>query len=153
MNDIYDMTFWSRIIFSIICGFIIGLERQIRGKTTGIRTCILICLGTMLFIYLSLSLEGGRETARVLGQVVTGIGFLGAGVIITRGDVVSGVTSASVVWLLAGIGAAIGFKRYDVAVVMTFVAFSVLVGVEWLEEVWKELRQGVHRRKGDTDDS
>ena len=142
MNGLFDLTFWIKIFFSIICGFIIGIERQIRGKPMGIRTCMLICLGTTLFIYLGLQIEGGREIGRVLGQVVTGIGFLGAGVIITRGDIVSGVTSASVVWLLAGIGAAIGLSYYGVALVTTVMALGILVGVEWLEKVFKKLRKG-----------
>jgi len=133
---------------AIICGFIIGVERQVRGKPVGIRTSILICLGTMLFMFLGLKVNEGGDATRVLGQIVTGIGFLGAGVIMTRDGLVSGVTSASVVWLLAGMGAAIGLEHYDVAIVICLVASAVLVGVEYLEEVYKKLLQrGVHRHK------
>ena len=112
----------------------------------GIRTCMLICLGTTLFIYLGLQIDDGKEIARILGQIVTGIGFLGAGVIMTRGDIVSGVTSAAVVWLLAGIGAAIGLNHSAVAVVITILALCILVGVEWLEKISKELRKGDYRK-------
>lgn len=146
MNEILHMTFWLKIIFAVLCGFVIGIERQIRGKPMGIRTCMLICLGTTLFIFLGLELEEGKEMARILGQIVTGIGFLGAGVIMTRGDIVSGITSASVVWLLAGIGAAIGLNHYAVAVVITFIALGILVGVEWLEKIFKELRRGAYKK-------
>jgi len=147
MNGIIEPTFWVRIMFAVLCGLVIGMERQIRGKPMGIRTCILICMGTMLFIYLGLKIDAGEDVARVLGQVVTGIGFLGAGVIMTRGDVVSGVTSAAVVWLLAGVGAAIGLQYYSVALSITVVALGVLVGVEWLEKFYKGLRKGVYGKK------
>ncbi|MCA9402364.1 MAG: MgtC/SapB family protein [Candidatus Omnitrophica bacterium] len=128
----------------------IGLERQIRGKPVGIRTSILICLGTALFVYLGLSVQDGTDVARVLGQLITGVGFLGAGVIMNRGDVVSGVTSAAVVWLLAGIGAAIGLEHFAVALVISLVTLSILLGVERLEKVYKELRTGVHRYNKET---
>jgi putative Mg2+ transporter-C (MgtC) family protein len=135
---------------SICCGLIIGAERQIRGKPVGIRTSILICLGTMLFIYLGVNMNEGKDSVRILGQVVTGVGFLGAGVIMNKEGLVSGVTSASVVWLLAGIGAAIGFKCYAVAVGVSLVALVILVGVQYLENIFKSLQHGVHRhRKGE----
>ncbi len=145
--QLVDSSFWLRVAASIFCGFVIGLERQVRGKPVGIRTSILICMGTMLFIYLAMNINGGVETPRVLGQVVTGVGFLGAGVIMTKEGLVSGVTSASVVWLLAGIGAAIGLESYGVAIVICLVATSVLIGVELLETIYKVLRRGVHRHK------
>ena len=75
--------FWLRLGTAILCGGIIGLERQLRGKAAGIRTSILICLGTELFVTLGASFGGDRvDPTRVLGQVVTGIGFLGGGVIL-----------------------------------------------------------------------
>ena len=136
-----------RVIFAVFCGSVIGVERQMRGKPVGIRTSILICMGTMLFIYLGWLIDDGRDSVRILGQVVTGVGFLGAGVIMNKQGLVSGVTSASVVWLLAGIGASIGFGYYGAAVLLSFVAFIILVGVEYLEKVYKALQRGVHRHK------
>lgn len=137
---------WVRIFFTVICGLSIGIERQIRGKPVGIRTSILICLGTMLFIFLGIEMNE-LESVRILGQVVTGVGFLGAGVIMNKEGPVSGVTSASVVWLLSGIGAAIGLKMYTVAVTITGVAIAVLLGVEYLESIFKSLQRGVHKHK------
>lgn len=147
LHDIFVFSFWLKILFSVICGGMIGLERQIRGKPVGIRTSVMICMGTMLFIYLATQIEGGYDTPRVLGQVVSGIGFLGAGVIIMRGESLSGVTSASVVWLLAGIGAAIGLGHYAVVIVISFVAVAILLGVEFLEKFFKELQRGVHKHR------
>ena len=134
-----------RIGMALLCGGIVGLERQLRGKPAGMRTSSLICLGTAMFVYLSLGMQGGdADPARVLGQVVTGIGFLGAGVIMTRNGLLTGVTSASVVWLLAAVGSAIGIGRHGVAIAMTLVTVAVLVGVELLEHMSAALRRGVH---------
>lgn len=143
-REILDQSFWWRIVFSLLCGFVIGIERQVRGKPVDIRTSILICMGTMLFVYLGEAVQEGKEIARVLGQVVTGIGFIGAGVIMTKEGLVIGVTSASVVWILAGLGAAIALQHYAVAIVICFLTVTVLVGMESLEEVFKSLRQSSH---------
>jgi putative Mg2+ transporter-C (MgtC) family protein len=138
-----DSELWIRIGFAIGCGGIIGCERQLRGKPVGIRTSIMICLSTMLFIYLS-GLITSYDRSRVLGQLITGVGFLGAGVIMNREGLVTGMTSASVVWMLAGIGAAIGFGYYGIAVVISVIVIVILVGAQLLEEVFKELRQGIY---------
>lgn len=149
-NNSFDLNFWVGVLFTIVCGFIIGIERQIRGKTVGIRTSILICLGTMLFINLGLWVNGGNDAPRILGQIITGIGFLGAGVIMNKEGLVSGVTSAAIVWLLAGIGAAIGLHFYTGAVIISLIALGVLVGVQYLEDIFKNLQHGVHQhRKGE----
>lgn len=149
--DPQRMVFWSRIGATILCGGIIGLERQLRGKPAGIRTSILICLGTSVFVSLSASLSSQTlDPSRVLGQVVTGIGFIGAGVIMSKEGLVKGVTSAAIIWVLAGIGAAIGLDRTATALAVTFVTVGVLLGVELLESTFKKLRRGVHAkyRKG-----
>ena len=120
----------------MLCGSIIGIERELRGKPTGMRTCTLICLGTALFVSTG-SVVGNEHTdpTRVVGQVVTGIGFLGGGVILARGDVVTGVTTASVVWLLAAIGTMIGAGQFSAAVAISFVAVAVLILFEFLENL------------------
>ena len=136
---------WVPILIAIFCGGFIGLERQLRGKAAGMRTSILICLGTLTFIQLGVtSATEHSDPTRVLGQVITGIGFLGAGVIMTRGGTLAGVTSASVVWVLAAIGSSIGFERYAQAVVLTFVTVSVLTVINWLETNFIGLRKEVH---------
>src|SRR4026209_2423943 len=96
--------FWYRLGTAILCGGIIGLERQLRGKAAGIRTSILICLGTELSVSLGASFQGERvDPTRVLAQVVSGIGFLGGGVILAREGAIVGVTSAAVIWGLAAL--------------------------------------------------
>jgi putative Mg2+ transporter-C (MgtC) family protein len=142
--------FWIPVLVSVACGAVVGLERQLHGKPAGIRTSILICLGTAVFVRLGVLLLGGSAAAdptRVLGQVVTGIGFLGAGVILTQGRMVKGVTSAAAVWVLAGIGAAVGFGFHKGAVALSLATVAVLVGVEFLERGFSGLRKGVHSRE------
>jgi putative Mg2+ transporter-C (MgtC) family protein len=140
-------TFWVRIGAAALCGGALGLERQLRGKPAGIRTSILICIGTMLFVTLGASYASEYvDPTRVLGQVVTGIGFLGAGVILTREGLVVGITSASVIWMLAAIGAAIGMGFVLPAAAIVGVTLLILLGVERLEATFRSLRRGVHAR-------
>src|SRR3954469_6601405 len=125
--------FWLRLGTAILCGGIIGLERQLRGKAAGIRTSILICFGTSIFVALGASFSGERvDPTRVLGQVVTGIGFLGGGVILSREGTVLGVTSAAVIWVLAALGSLIGLGHLLAAIVCTMVTVGLLIGVELL---------------------
>lgn len=143
--DPFAAPFWIRVGVAVLCGGFIGLERQLRGKPAGIRTSILICLGTHFFVSLGTAFDPGvGDPTRVLGQVITGIGFLGAGVILTHGGLVMGVTSAAVVWMLAAVGAAVGSGHEEVAVAATAVTLTVLVGVQWMEDRFERLRRGVH---------
>jgi putative Mg2+ transporter-C (MgtC) family protein len=133
--------FWLHLGTAVLCGGAIGIERQIRGKASGARTSILICLGTSLFVALGATASPERaDPTRVLGQVVTGIGFLGAGVILTREGRVLGVTTASVIWVLAAIGCLIGFGYLRTAVVISLVTLGILLGVEALETVLERRR-------------
>ena len=129
-----DPSFWLKMALCIFCGLIVGLERQLHNKPIDIRTSVLICLGTMTFIYLGNQLDGVKDDTRVLGQVVSGIGFLGAGAIFNREGLVVGLTSASVVWVLAAIGAAIGFEKYNIGIVISVVTVAVLTGLHWFED-------------------
>lgn len=135
----------------------IGLERQLRGKPLDVRSGVLICLGTHVFIRLSLTAQaagvtGNIDATRVLGQVVTGIGFLGAGVMLTRGKHVVGVTTASVIWVLAAIGATIGFGNYGGAAGLTLVTLAVLNILEVVENRVARMRRGAHAKENNTVD-
>lgn len=141
--SIDNAAFWLRLVTAILCGGAIGLERQLRGKAAGIRTSILVCAGTMLFVTMGEAFPSARtDPSRVLGQVITGIGFLGAGVILVSDGRILGVTSAAVIWVLAGIGAMVGLGRFATAGVVTLATLAVLIGVEAIESVWKRLRTG-----------
>jgi putative Mg2+ transporter-C (MgtC) family protein len=130
---------------SVLCGIVVGVERQLRNKPIGIRTSIMVCLATQVFVRLSGELA--NETAaydptRVLGQIVTGVGFLGAGVILSKGGAVTGVTSAAVVWTLAAIGSTIGAGRPLEAMMISVVVVVVLIGVRMLEWAFIRLAGG-----------
>lgn len=150
--DPFTLEFWQKVAAALFCGGVIGLERQLRGKPAGIRTSILICLGTCAYVSLSATISGATDPSRVLSQVVTGVGFIGAGVIMSKqgqgpGEgVVIGVTSAAIIWILAAIGATIGLQKIDAAIALTLVAVAVLLGVEFLEASFLRLRRGVHAR-------
>lgn len=111
--------FIVRMLVSIVCGFVIGLERKSRSKEAGIRTHAIVCLASCLFMILSKYLTAplfsdiagnvfDGDATRIAAQVVTGIGFLGAGIIMYRRDVMHGLTTAAGVWATAAIGMAIG---------------------------------------------
>lgn len=144
-NEPLAAAFWIRLGVALACGGAIGLERQLRGKPAGMRTSMLVCLGTLLFVRLGVLLDTTRsDPGRVLGQVVTGIGFLGAGVILTRGGQVIGITSAAVMWVLAAIGSAVALDHLGAAVATTVATVGILVGLNALERVFNALRRGVH---------
>jgi putative Mg2+ transporter-C (MgtC) family protein len=145
--DPFHRDFWIPIGVAFLCGTIIGLERQVRGKPAGVRTSILVCVSTTVFIELGaqFAAEGGDPT-RVLGQLVTGVGFLGAGVMMSHDGTVSGVTTAAVIWILAAIGATIGLGRFEAAIALSLTTVLVLIGVELLETSLKFLTRGAHRR-------
>lgn len=133
--------FWQHVGTAVLTGGAIGCERQLRGKVAGIRTSILICLGTEVFVSLGASFPSERaDPTRVLGQVVTGIGFIGAGVILAREGRILGVTTAAVIWMLAALGALIGLGYLQASLVLTLVALLVLVGVERIDRLRERRR-------------
>ena len=138
---------WASIGTALLCGAIIGFERQFSGKPAGIRTSILICLGTYLFVVSGTLLHGPAvDQTRIIGQVVTGIGFLGAGVILAREGIVVGVTSAAVIWVLAGIGVLIGLGNFQASIIISLICVTILVGLNILESSFITLQKGVHGR-------
>lgn len=123
-----QLEFLIDIIFALAAGFVIGAERESRGKPAGISTNSLVIGGAMLFTYLSAAVDP-NSTSRIAAQVVSGIGFLGAGMIL-KGEVdkkITNLTTAASVWYSAAIGMAIGFNFYIIA--LAAVIFAVAVPV------------------------
>ncbi|YCO03846.1 MgtC/SapB family protein [Vibrio sp. VNB-15] len=138
---------WHALLCCAINGLMIGIERQTRGKPVGIRTAILVISGTYLFMSMAVSLSPNTlDQARVLGQIITGVGFLGAGVMMTQDGKIHGVTSAAVIWVLAGLGLMIGLGYLTQSVIITVLALTVLLGVDKAENRVKALRRGVHQK-------
>jgi putative Mg2+ transporter-C (MgtC) family protein len=113
-----------KLFLAVLLGGIIGVEREIHEKSAGFRTLILICTGSALFTMFSLKLGGANETTRIASNIVVGVGFLGAGVILRDGGRVTGLTTASAIWLTAAVGMGIGSGYYWIsgaAVVLSLV--------------------------------
>ena len=122
------------ILLSILLGGVIGLERELKGKVAGLRTNILICMGAALFTQLSMSLaSGAADRGRIAAQIVTGVGFLGAGTILHGKGSITGLTSAATIWLVAAIGAAVGAGEVYLAGGTTLIAILILAGMDPLE--------------------
>ncbi len=145
---------WTGLAVVLLTGSIVGLERQLKGKPIGVRTSSLICLGTYVFVKMGMSvIDGLGDPSRVVGQVVTGVGFLGAGVILSKGGVISGVTSAASIWVMAAIGVVVGLEYYVVAVVIAVFQVVILVGVDLLEDSLRLVGEKLTGRKFTEDDT
>ena len=138
----YD--FWLDLAAAALCGAIMGLERQLDGKPMGLRTGVLIAVGTATFMQLGESLAGQGDPTRVLGQLVTGVGFLGAGVLFKQDGFVTGLTTASVVWTLAAMGAAAGMGYRLEAIVLAILCVMMLRTLQFIERHVPLLHKGHH---------
>ncbi|MBS3094834.1 MgtC/SapB family protein [Candidatus Pacearchaeota archaeon] len=129
---------------TFIIAFIIGLERELRGKPYGVRTSLLVTGGAMIFTYLSLMMDP-NEPARIAAQIVTGIGFLGAGIILVdKSNHIANLTTAASIWFSASVGMLIGFGEFFIAVVgMIFAVISGRLPSLWMEKEIKKTERKV----------
>lgn len=125
MNEIIQnflQTDWigtiSKIGMAFVLGYLIGIEREWHGKVVGTRTVTLIAIGTAMYVLMSPTISGG-DNSRIIAQVVSGIGFLGAGIIFKDGDTVKGLTTAATVWCAAAVGGLCGFGMFAEAMLGT----------------------------------
>jgi len=129
-------SFLAPVLMAGICGAALGLEREMKRKPAGLRTNMLIAVGSASFMWLSraLAAEGG-DPGRIAAQIVTGIGFLGAGAIVRHGkDTVTGLTTAATVWMVAAVGMLCGSGHYGQALMGTLIALALLVGSGRVED-------------------
>lgn len=147
----YDFSLIGRLVLAAVLGGMLGFEREIHGRPAGFRTHLLVALGACLMMVVSeyfyvkynhLTSSGAMrlDPARVAAQVVTGIGFLGAGAIIKDGSVVRGLTTAACLWAAAGIGMATGMGLYMPAVTVTGMAVGTLMFLKRLEKRMGKVR-------------
>jgi putative Mg2+ transporter-C (MgtC) family protein len=122
------------VAVAVFCGSVMGLERQYKNKTAGFRTIILICLGSTIFTMVS-----QRAGQGVNINLVTGVGFIGAGVIFKDNISVNGLTTAAVIWVAAAVGMANGSGNYLLAIISTFVTLVVLIIFHFFEEYLDKL--------------
>ena len=128
---------------ALALGAFIGLEREISDKAAGLRTNILICVGSCLFAILSRLLADavGTDVTRIAAQIVSGIGFLGAGAIMREGEHVTGLTTAATIWVVAAIGVTVGFGYYSLAAAAAVMTLVVQGVFPHLDTMIDELRQ------------
>jgi putative Mg2+ transporter-C (MgtC) family protein len=125
-----------QIFAALAAGAILGLEREYHNKPAGFRTMILICVSSCLFSILSVTMPSGD---RIASNIVTGIGFIGAGVVFKEGATVRGITSAALIWMAAAIGMCIGFQHYVLATVVVLLVLLVLIALTKIEGVFDNL--------------
>jgi putative Mg2+ transporter-C (MgtC) family protein len=130
----------ARVLLAAALGAFIGLERELRGYPAGIRTIALVTMGSALFTDVS-RMMGGED--RVAAQIVTGIGFIGAGVIFREGAGIKGITTAATIWAAAAIGMAVGIELYIVAVASAVLVFFLL----WSRPLTRQLEEALIDRE------
>jgi putative Mg2+ transporter-C (MgtC) family protein len=128
---------------ALVLGAIIGMERELSDKAAGLRTNILICVGSCLFMIVSKNFTGivDADPTRIAAQIVTGIGFIGAGAIMHQGEQVSGLTTAATIWVVSAIGMAVGVGDYSIGAATTVMTLLVQVLFPRLDAYVDELRQ------------
>ena len=148
LTHIINLDYMLRILIAVIFGFCIGLERELTNKYAGLRTHILVCLGACVFTLISIygfptfapgdnvlidQATGIRDTSRVAAQIVTGIGFIGAGTVLRNGPIVLGLTTAATLWIAASIGMACGAGMFEIAFAGTLLSILTLMSIRVFE--------------------
>ena len=151
MHTTTPLQLMIRLLLAAALGATIGIEREYRQKAAGLRTNILIALGSALFTTISLEMvPAGVDPSRVAGQIVTGVGFLGGGAILRSGRSIHGMTTAATIWVNAAVGVAVGagfFAMAAVATAITLAALALLRPVEAYLERRAASAPGVPRRR------
>lgn len=133
-----------RLLIALLLGMIIGTERVWAHKTAGMRTYALVSMGSALFVIISNEMVkyytgfSGLNPIMMVSQIVVGIGFLGAGLIFTKDSKLMGLTTATSIWVCAGIGMAAGFKLYNIAIVATLLTLFIFIVLWFVEKNLKE---------------
>ena len=142
LND-YNMIILTRIALSILFGFMLGFEREITGKFAGLRTHILVCTGACVFTILSIygfkmqeeaGFIGTNDPARIAAQIITGIGFIGAGTVMRSGTNILGITTAATLWMCAAVGMSCGTGEFVLAAIATVSTMAILILIRIFEK-------------------
>lgn len=138
----FDQTTILKLTISIIVGAIIGFERKIHNKPAGMRTHALVSLGACLFTIIALNTPGTQadSTSRIIQGVITGVGFLSAGIIFQSKHKIIGLTTAAEIWVLTSLGILIGMGYYDTAIISTILILILLVPLKQFEKKMRKTR-------------
>lgn len=143
-----------KLILAVVVGGLIGLEREYSSKAAGFRSIVLICIGSTLFTVISQHLGGTANGDRIAANIITGIGFIGAGVVFKDGVSITGITTASSIWATAALGMAIGGGHYILAfegLVLVIIVLSLFEFLERQVDRWHQVRSYRIVVNGDTD--
>jgi putative Mg2+ transporter-C (MgtC) family protein len=144
----FTANFLIRLAAAGLLGGLIGLERDMHGRAAGLRTNMLVSLGSALFMMISVAIavtystSGAGDTglrvdpSRIAAQIITGIGFLGAGTILKEGVNVRGLTTSACLWVSAGLGMACGAGLFELAILVTLIGLFTLIAVNWVEKLY-----------------
>ena len=135
--------FIPKVLVATICGAIIGYERELKSKVAGIRTNILICVGCTLYTAISFyisSMTPNSDPTRIIAQIVTGIGFIGAGVIMKNEDKIVGVTTASFIWVVSSIGVLAGIGSIITPIIIT-------IGLVFVSKIFERVEKKIKNKR------
>lgn len=142
MIDHWEMLDVYKALMAVAAGVILGLERELKDKAAGLKTITVICLGSALFTILSYKIGGAdSESTRIASYIVSGIGFIGAGVIFKDKIDVTGLTTAGIIWLAAAVGMAIGFGEFYLAATFIGAALFIMISSRWINRVIRPRKQ------------
>lgn len=142
MIDHWEILDLYKALLAVAAGIILGLERELKDKAAGLKTITVICLGSALFTILSYKIGGAdHEATRIASYIVSGIGFIGAGVIFKDKLDVSGLTTAGIIWLAAAVGMAIGFGEFFLAATFIAAALFVIFSSQWINKIIRPNKQ------------
>ncbi|UIR57657.1 MgtC/SapB family protein [Sphingobacterium sp. SRCM116780] len=133
--DFFDNQYIWNVVVSIFCGALIGFEREYRNKSAGFRTIVLICFGSAVFTVVSRMIGGNGNDDRIAANIVTGIGFIGAGVIFKGKLSVKGLTTSAVIWSTAGVGMIAGIGETKLALFFTIFMVIILSLFQQIEQL------------------
>jgi putative Mg2+ transporter-C (MgtC) family protein len=130
-----------KLLLAVLIGGLIGIERELRSKSAGFRTLILICLGATLFTIFSQLIGAPNSPDRIASNVVVGVGFIGAGIIFRNNNRVNGITTAASIWLVAALGVGIGCGCYAAAILGCLLVVSILFLFSFFDRLLERLNQ------------
>ncbi|MEO5562177.1 MAG: MgtC/SapB family protein [Chitinophagaceae bacterium] len=140
MIDHLELIDIIKTLSALVAGMTLGLERELKDKSAGLKTMSVICLGATLFSIISYKV-GGPENTRIASYIVSGVGFIGAGVIFKDGLTISGLTTAGIIWLAAAIGTAIGFGEFYLAGIFLLVSLLLIYSSTYINKILKSRKQ------------
>lgn len=149
MENLFDATtldILMRLLMALLLGMIIGVERVWAHKTAGMRTYALVSMGSALFVIVSNEMVNyyagmsGLNPLMIISQIVVGVGFLGTGLIFAKESKLMGLTTATSLWVCAGIGMAAGFELFDIAIVATILTLFIFVVLWFIEDRLKKTK-------------